>query len=370
MTWLIMRGTSRQAGDRASLQLQLSPVKGSRAPFFCMFSTSDGVGSTTLDSIFFVSKFLENPTFPDFVHTFNVGPTRVRTRLKGASNKSIPASSQTLRWDAQQRFCASSRPAEESTRTSSRPTCWFPPVVSDIWELLLELAISIRLDGLALNGASQSVPGFPSGLPSPRNEGLPSHRKVDMHQQQLRLCIQQFREKKIPPQFGNRSSFSNQQHEVAQSTCRQQTKLHMFPRSNRLPELGSPSFGQHRQRRRPQGSRVGSFRLQEVFYWPELEPAAASRTCTKVHKHGAVGRALDLPKFRGYRELLEELQHLFGIDENLNVASRGVLHDGAMHSAAEIQKLTVRARNSSTEEPSSRLSDQQDSSSPPASSDE
>ncbi|EFJ37077.1 hypothetical protein SELMODRAFT_404004 [Selaginella moellendorffii] len=44
-----------------------------------------------------------------------------------------------------------------------------------------------------------------------------------------------------------------------------------------------------------------------------------SRTCTKVHKHGAMGRALDLSKFRRYTQLLEELQHLFGTDENLNV---------------------------------------------------
>ncbi|EFJ33730.1 hypothetical protein SELMODRAFT_406481 [Selaginella moellendorffii] len=44
-----------------------------------------------------------------------------------------------------------------------------------------------------------------------------------------------------------------------------------------------------------------------------------SRTCTKVHKHGAVGRALDLSKFQGYTQLLEDLQHLFGTDENLNV---------------------------------------------------
>ncbi|EFJ05776.1 hypothetical protein SELMODRAFT_431277 [Selaginella moellendorffii] len=39
---------------------------------------------------------------------------------------------------------------------------------------------------------------------------------------------------------------------------------------------------------------------------------------SKVHKHNAVGRALDLSKFRGYTQLLEEPQHLFGIDENLN----------------------------------------------------
>ncbi|XP_024521572.1 uncharacterized protein LOC9650263 [Selaginella moellendorffii] len=86
------------------------------------------------------------------------------------------------------------------------------------------------------------------------------------------------------------------------------------------------SFGQHRQRRRPQGSRVGNFRLQEVFYWPELEPAAAT-TATKqdVHQIHKQGELWTCPSFGDYTcntQLLEELQHLFGIDENLNVASR------------------------------------------------
>ncbi|EFJ34850.1 hypothetical protein SELMODRAFT_405821 [Selaginella moellendorffii] len=121
----------------------------------------------------------------------------------------------------------------------------------------------------------------------------------------------------------------------------------------------------------------------------DLESLARTGTSSSKQDVHQMGRALDLRKFRGYRELLEELQHLFGIDKNLNGSEwqavyvdnegdmllvgddpwgvftfQGVLHDGAMHSAAEIQKLTVQARNSSTEEPSSRLSDQQDSSSP------
>ncbi|EFJ34439.1 hypothetical protein SELMODRAFT_166729 [Selaginella moellendorffii] len=283
-----------------------------------------------------------------------------------------------------------------------------------------------------------SVPGFPSGLPSPGNEGLPSHRKVDMHQQQLRLCVQQFREQKVPLQFEKpqqpspTSSFASRQ---AALSC----PLYLQPQhttdNSFLKLLMSPTLASLQQAPRVEeplarGNANDSDRECKLFGFSlkpktalastvkddvhkDLESEASgfrkcftgqnwnqqqqqqqpSRTCTKVHKHGAVGRALDLSKFRGYTQLLEELQHLFGIDESLNGSEWQAVYvdnEGDMLlvgddpweefcstvrcirilSPAEIQKLTVQARNSSTEEPSSRLSDQQDSSSPPATSDE
>ncbi|EFJ34833.1 hypothetical protein SELMODRAFT_405775 [Selaginella moellendorffii] len=217
--------------------------------------------------------------------------------------------------------------------------------MSDIWELLLELTISMQLDGSKWRflkitprvTEGHSVPGFLSGFPSPGNEGLPSHHKVDMHQQQLRLCVQQFREQK--PQLQQTTLFlSISCLTEVRSPLREVMQTILTASANylvsRLVET-KDSFGQHRQRQRPQGSRVGNFRLQEVFYWPEPEPAAAT-TATKqdVHQNSESStfqkftnrvqcdELWTCPSFGDYTcntQLLEELQHLFGINENLNV---------------------------------------------------
>ncbi|KAL1098103.1 hypothetical protein V6Z11_D05G078200, partial [Gossypium hirsutum] len=51
---------------------------------------------------------------------------------------------------------------------------------------------------------------------------------------------------------------------------------------------------------------------------------SGKRSCTKVHKQGSlVGRAIDLSRLYGYKDLMTELEHLFGMEGLLNDPDKG-----------------------------------------------
>ncbi|GLJ28154.1 hypothetical protein SUGI_0553070 [Cryptomeria japonica] len=66
---------------------------------------------------------------------------------------------------------------------------------------------------------------------------------------------------------------------------------------------------------------------QQTSSWiplQEIQCRAHRRSCTKVHKQGsALGRALDLTKFVGYKELFHELEVMFNFEGQLEDPSKG-----------------------------------------------
>ncbi|KAK9676748.1 hypothetical protein RND81_11G097600 [Saponaria officinalis] len=79
------------------------------------------------------------------------------------------------------------------------------------------------------------------------------------------------------------------------------------------------------------GSANGSSPNYKLFgFQLERESSAATidisgkRSCTKVHKQGSlVGRAIDLSKLKSYEDLVNELEHLFGMDGLLRDPAKG-----------------------------------------------
>lgn len=61
--------------------------------------------------------------------------------------------------------------------------------------------------------------------------------------------------------------------------------------------------------------------FQKGASWPAMSPAP-TRTFTKVHKLGSVGRSIDVQKFQNYSELRAELARLFNLDGLLDDPQR------------------------------------------------
>ncbi|GFZ08031.1 hypothetical protein Acr_19g0009680 [Actinidia rufa] len=82
----------------------------------------------------------------------------------------------------------------------------------------------------------------------------------------------------------------------------------------------------------------------------------STRSCTKVHKQGiALGRSVDLTKFNGYEELIDELDQLFEFNGELKAQNKnwefcGIVRKISIYTREEVQRMNPGTVTSKCEE--------------------